>query len=166
MSESVFNTLFICTGNSARSIIAEVLLNNIGRGRFKAYSAGSKPLGRVDPHALEILNNNRLETSDLRSKNWEEFATEQAPKMDFVFTVCDKAAGEECPIWPGQPMTAHWGVEDPVSVEGTKEQKMKAFMDTFHILHRRISLLTSLPFDKLTSLSLKEELDKIGRITR
>lgn len=163
MSQVIFNALFICTGNSARSIIAEALLNSIGQGRFKAYSAGSHPLGVVNPYALEIIKNNRLESDGLRSKKWDEFATDSAPKMDFIFTVCDKAAGEECPVWPGQPMTAHWGVSDPVRVDGSDAEKMRAFVDTFRILNRRISLLTSLPIEKLTSLSLKNELEKIGR---
>lgn len=162
MSERMFNTLFICTGNSARSIMAEAILNSIGQGRFKAYSAGSRPSGLVSPYALEIIEKNHLPHEGLRSKNWEEFAQPNAPEMDFVLTVCDKAAGEVCPVWPGQPMTAHWGVADPVLFVGSDEQKIKVFMDAYRILHRRISLMTSLPFDKLDKLSLQKELDQIG----
>ena len=164
MSARAFNTLFICTGNSARSIMAEAILNNIGQGRFKAYSAGSSPSGEVSPYALEIIDKNLLSSEGLRSKNWEEFARPNAPEMDFVLTVCDKAAGEVCPVWPGQPMTAHWGVEDPVLFVGSEEQKAKVFMDTYRVLHRRISLMISLPFDKLSALALQKELDQIGLV--
>lgn len=164
MSARVFNTLFICTGNSARSIMAEAMLNNIGQGRFKAYSAGSSPSGEISPYALEIIDKNLLSSEGLRSKNWEEFARPNAPEMDFVLTVCDKAAGEVCPVWPGQPMTAHWGVEDPVLFVGSEEQKAKVFMDTYRVLHRRISLMISLPFDKLSALALQKELDQIGLV--
>lgn len=164
MSKAHMNVLFICTGNSARSIIAESLLNQLGAGKFRAYSAGSHPAGTVNPKALELLQRHRFRTSDLRSKNWEEFATPDAPKMDFVLTVCDKAAGEVCPVWPGQPMSAHWGVEDPVAVQGTAEQIEKAFTAAFMVLQRRISLFLNLPLDKLEKLSLLNELQRIGRV--
>lgn len=162
MTERIFNTLFICTGNSARSIMAEAILNSIGQGRFKAYSAGSSPSGVVSSYALEIIERNNLPNEGLWSKSWNEFALPTAPAMDFVLTVCDKAAGEVCPVWPGQPMTAHWGVEDPLLFVGSEEQKTKVFMDAFRILHRRISLMTSLPFDKLSKLALQKEMDQIG----
>jgi arsenate reductase (thioredoxin) len=167
MSKKVYNVLFLCTGNSARSIMAEVLLNTMGRGRFKGYSAGSRPTGRVSPFAIELLEKNRLPTEGLRSKDWEEFAKSDAkpgvPELDFVFTVCDNAAGEVCPVWPGQPMTAHWGVPDPAAVEGTDEQKRKAFFQAFNQLQNRIGLFTSLPIDKLGRMSLQQSLDAIGR---
>jgi arsenate reductase len=163
MSSKIYNVLFICTGNSARSIMAEALLNSIGRGRFVAYSAGSHASGKINPYALELIKSNNLPTENLRSKNWDEFAQPAAPELDFVFTVCDKAAGEVCPIWPGQPMTAHWGVEEPSSVVGNEMEKKKAFSEAFRVLHRRISFLTCLPIDKLDALTLKRELDTIGR---
>jgi protein-tyrosine-phosphatase len=166
MSDKVFNVLFLCTGNSARSILAEVLLNNLGRGYFKAYSAGSHPAGQVNPFAIELLEKSRLPTEGLRSKSWEEFAATGAPQLDFVFTVCDKAAGEVCPVWPGQPMTAHWGIEDPAAVQGGDEDKHKAFQNALTQLHRRISLFVSLPMDKLDRLSLQHRLDDIGREPR
>lgn len=159
----ILNVLFICTGNSARSIMAESILNQLGAGRFRAYSAGSHPHGQVNPHALEILNRNHYPTTGLRSKNWSEFASPDAPHMDFVLTVCDKAAGEVCPTWPGQPMSAHWGVPDPVAAQGTPEEIERAFMDAFIVLNRRISLFTVLPIDKLDRLALKRELDEIGK---
>ena len=164
MSDKVFNVLFICTGNSARSILAESILNNLGQGRFKAFSAGSHPGGRVNPYAIELLERNRINTAELRSKSWNEFAQPNAPQLDFIFTVCDKAAGEVCPLWPGQPMSAHWGVEDPVTVEGSEDTKRKAFSDVFRILNRRISIFLSLPFEKLDALTLKHEMDQIGLI--
>ncbi len=164
MSPRIFNVLFICTGNSARSIMAEALLNSVGQGKFKAYSAGSHPSGHINHYALDVIERNRLAVEDLRSKSWEEFAQPDAPVLDFVFTVCDKAAGEMCPVWPGQPMTAHWGIEEPSAVNGTDIEKKKAFADAFRLLHRRISLLTCLPIDKLDALSLKHELDAIGRV--
>src|SRR3990167_6711696 len=145
MIKSHMNVLFICTGNSARSIIAEALMNQLGGGRFRAYSAGSHPAGFVNPKALEILERNRFRTGELRSKNWDEFATSEAPKMDFVLTVCDKAAGEVCPVWPGQPMSAHWGVPDPTQVQGDEATVQRAFADTFIVLNRRIALLMNLP---------------------
>lgn len=164
MSEREYNVLFICTGNSARSIMAEALLNSMGRGRFKAFSAGSNPAGAVNPIALDLIKRNRLPSESLRSKPWDEFAAPDAPELDFVFTVCDKAAGEACPLWPGQPMTAHWGVEDPAAVQGSDEQVAKAFSDAFRILHRRISLLTVLPIGGLDSLALKKSIDDIGKV--
>jgi arsenate reductase (thioredoxin) len=160
-----FNVLFLCTGNSARSILAEAALNNltIGRGRFRAYSAGSHPKGEVNPFAFELLRENRMSTDELRSKDWAEFARPGAPRLDFVFTVCDQAAAEVCPVWPGQPMTAHWGVPDPAAVEGTDGEKRKAFREAYYVLRRRIELFASLPFDKLSKLALQERLRDIGR---
>jgi protein-tyrosine-phosphatase len=157
------NVLFLCTGNSARSILAEAYLNYAGKGRFKAYSAGSKPGGKVNPFAIELLAKNRLDTSGLRSKSWDEFAAPGAPKMDFVFTVCDNAAAEPCPYWPGQPMTAHWGVEDPAAVEGTDEEKRRAFRKAFTTLSSRINLLLNLPLEKLDRMSLQNQLREIGK---
>jgi arsenate reductase len=158
-----FNVLFLCTGNSARSILAEAYLNASGRGRFTGYSAGSHPTGKVNPFALEILGKNRIDISNLRSKSWDEFARPGAPRMHFVFTVCDQAAGEVCPVWPGQPVTAHWGVNDPARVEGTDAEKRQAFMRAFAVLSTRINLLLDLPLDKLDRLVLKNKLDEIGR---
>jgi arsenate reductase len=157
-----YNVLFLCTGNSARSILAEAYLNASGKDRFKAYSAGSKPGGKVNPFALELLEKNRIDISGLRSKSWDEFAKPGAPKMDFVFTVCDDAAAETCPFWPGQPMTAHWGVADPATVEGDDE-KRHAFRDAFMILSRRINVLLSLPMEKLDRLGLQQKLREIGK---
>jgi arsenate reductase len=158
-----YNVLFICTGNSARSILAEGLLNALARGRFKAYSAGSHPKGTVHPMALRELQTLRIPTDGFRSKNWDELAAPGAPKMDFVFTVCDQAAGEVCPIWPGQPMTAHWGMPDPAAVEGTDEAKQKAFRDTAITLKRRLELLMSLPLKSLDSLAIHREVKEIGK---
>lgn len=155
-----YNVLFLCTGNSARSIMAEAILNQKGAPNFKAYSAGSHPAGRVHPAALKQLESAHLPTEGLRSKSWEEFAGPDAPSLDFVFTVCDNAAKEVCPVWPGQPMTAHWGIADPAAVQGEKE---KAFRDAFFLLDRRISLFLSLPLSTLDDLALKQELNKIGR---
>lgn len=163
MGDKPFNVLFLCTGNSARSILAEALLNQLGRGRFKAYSAGSHPAGKVNPFSLEILNGVGLPTDGLRSKNWDEFAKPGAPQMDFIFTVCDNAAGEVCPVWPGKPITAHWGVADPAAVEGTEEQKRAAFRDAATILRRRIELLVNLPIAKLDQLAIKSKLKEIGK---
>jgi len=157
------NVLFLCTGNSARSILAEAYLNSAGQGRFAAHSAGSHPAGKVNPFALELLEKNRLPTAGLRSKNWDEFARAGAPKLDFVFTVCDNAAGETCPLWPGQPITAHWGVADPAAVQGTDAEKRKAFLRAFTELSVRINLLLALPLDKLDRLVLQKKLDDIGR---
>jgi arsenate reductase (thioredoxin) len=164
MEDKVYNVLFLCTGNSARSIMAEALLNALGRGRFRAFSAGSHPTGRVHPLALEILDKIQLPVEGLRSKSWEEFARPGAPPLDFVFTVCDNAAGELCPVWPGQPMTAHWGVEDPVAFVGTEEAKRRYFYRTFGYLRNRVMIFTCLPFDKLDKLSLQKRLDEIGRV--
>jgi arsenate reductase len=158
-----YNVLFLCTGNSARSILAEAILNHKGRPNFAAYSAGSHPAGAVRPEALRQLELARLPTKGLRSKNWDEFALPAAPKMDFVFTVCDNAAREVCPVWPGQPMTAHWGVPDPAAVAGPADQVERAFREAFRILERRISLLLCLPMEKLDKLAIQREIDRIGR---
>jgi protein-tyrosine-phosphatase len=166
MAVTPFNVLFLCTGNSARSIIAEAYLNAAGHGRFVAFSAGSHPAGAVNPFALELLQKNRIDTAGLRSKNWDEFAKPGAPALDFVFTVCDNAAGEVCPIWPGQPMTAHWGIADPAAVQGSDDAKRRAFLRAFSELSTRINLFMSLPLDKLDRLVLKKKLDEIGRIGR
>jgi protein-tyrosine-phosphatase len=157
-----FNVLFLCTGNSARSILAEAYLNAAG-GEFTAYSAGSRPTGKVNRFALELLEKNRLPTSGLRSKHWDEFAKPDAARLDFVFTVCDNAAGEVCPVWPGQPITAHWGVADPAAVTGTDAERRKAFLRAFTELSARINLLLALPLEKLDRLTLKRKLDEIGR---
>ncbi len=159
---TAFNVLFLCTGNSARSIIAEAYLNSAGRGKFRAYSAGSKPGGHVNPFALELLEKSRLDTSGLRSKSWDEFAGDGAPKMDFVFTVCDNAASEPCPYWPGQPMTAHWGVPDPAAVDGSDEDKRRAFRQALSTLSARINLLINLPVEKLDRLAIQKKLNDIG----
>ncbi|RPJ47694.1 MAG: arsenate reductase ArsC [Betaproteobacteria bacterium] len=164
MDNHVFNVLFLCTGNSARSIMAEAILNQSGKGRFVGYSAGSQPAAAVNPYAIAYLERNHISTKNLRSKDWAEFAGPDAPKMDFVFTVCDQAAGEVCPVWPGQPMTAHWGVDDPVTVEGDEEKKMRAFADAYMVLNRRIAIFLNLPLEKLDQLSLQKELVKIGKI--
>lgn len=158
-----YNVLFLCTGNSARSIMAEAILNQKGRPHFIAYSAGSHPTGTVRPEALRQLEAAHLPTAGLRSKSWDEFAAAGAPQLDFVFTVCDNAANEVCPIWPGQPMTAHWGIPDPAAVQGSAEQTEKAFREAFFLLDRRISLLLCLPVSSLDRLSLKKELDSIGK---
>lgn len=158
-----YSVLFLCTGNSARSIMAEGILNQKGPPNFTAYSAGSHPTGAVRPEALRQLESARLPTRGLHSKSWNEFAQPGAPRLDFVFTVCDNAANEVCPVWPGQPMTAHWGIPDPAAVQGTREQVEKAFRDAFFLLDRRISLLLSLPLSTLDRLSLKKEIDNIGR---
>lgn len=163
MADRTFNVLFLCTGNSARSIIAEALLNHLGRGRFRAYSAGSHPGGKVNPFSLEILKGAGVPTEGLRSKSWDEFATPGAPPMDFIFTVCDSAAGEACPIWPGKPITAHWGVADPATVGGTDDQKRAAFHDAAAILRCRIELLLNLPIAKLGELTIKPKLSEIGK---
>lgn len=163
MSTKSYNALFLCTGNSARSILAECVLNRLGRGRFHAYSAGSYPRGTVHPYALDLLRRQDYAVDSLRSKSWDEFAVPEAPKLDFVFTVCDNAAGEICPIWPGQPMTAHWGLPDPAAVEGTEVEKRLAFADTLRMLHNRISVFVSLPIDSLDKLTLQNRLLAIGR---
>ena len=164
MKDKIYNVLFLCTGNSARSIMAEALLKHLGKGRFRAFSGGSHPAGQVNPLAIELLQRASLPIGGLRSKNWEEFSAPDAPALDFVFTVCDKAAGEVCPVWPGQPMTAHWGIEDPAAVEGSEDQKRQAFTKAFGQLNRRISLFISLPFSKIDAMSLKKELDTIGHL--
>jgi len=157
-----YNVLFLCTGNSARSILAEAYLNSAGKGRFKAYSAGSKPGGTVNPYALELLDSSRIDTSGLRSKSWDEFARPGARKMEFVFTVCDNAAAEPCPYWPGQPMSAHWGVPDPAAVVGSDDDKRRAFRGALSVLSTRINLLINLPVEKLDRLAIKSKLDEIG----
>ncbi|MGA2299906.1 MAG: arsenate reductase ArsC [Candidatus Acidiferrum sp.] len=159
----VYNVLFLCTGNSARSILAEALLNHMGKPNFRAFSAGSHPTGRVNPFALKQLEAAGLSVDGLRSKSWDEFAKPGAPQMNFVFTVCDNAAAEVCPVWPGQPVTAHWGVPDPAAVVGTVDQMERAFRDAFVTLDRRITLFLSLPLASLTALALKKEIDRIGR---
>jgi len=161
--QTAYNVLFLCTGNSARSIMGEAILNATGAGRYRAFSAGSHPTGRVNPYAIELLQRNRLPTEGLRSKAWDEFAAPGAPALHFVFTVCDQAVSEMCPVWPGQPMTAHWGVPDPAAVKGTDDEKRKAFLAAFTVLQRRISLFVSLPLHKLDALALKSKLDDIGR---
>ena len=162
MSGRIYNVLFLCTGNSARSIIAEALLGRWGKGRFKAFSAGSFPKGAVHPLALDLLEKAHLDTRGLRSKSWDEFARPGAPEMDFVFTVCDEAAAEVCPVWPGNPVTAHWGVPDPGSVEGTEADKNRAFRYAFQALETRIKLFTSLRLDALDRLAVKRKVDEIG----
>jgi arsenate reductase (thioredoxin) len=161
--ETHYNVLFLCTGNSARSIMAEAILNWKGHPFFHAYSAGSHPSGRVRPEALAQIRSARMPEGNSRSKSWDEFAKPGAPQMDFVFTVCDNAASEVCPVWPGQPMTAHWGVADPAAVQGTPDQIERAFREAFVILDRRISLFLSLPLSTLDSLAIKREIDRIGR---
>jgi arsenate reductase len=165
MSHRPYNVLFLCTGNSARSILAEAAINNlaISSGKFVGYSAGSHPKGEVNPHAIELLERSHISTAGLRSKSWDEFAQPGAPPLDFVFTVCDQAAGEQCPYWPGQPMTAHWGMPDPAAVTGTPEEIRRAFADTFMVLRRRIEIFASLPFDKLDRLALQNRIKEIGK---
>jgi arsenate reductase (thioredoxin) len=158
-----FNVLFLCTGNSARSILAETVLNAEGKGKFCAFSAGSFPKGEVNPHAIALLKGLDLPTANLRSKSWDEFAKPDAPQMDFIFTVCDQAAGEICPVWPGHPVTAHWGMPDPAAVEGSEAKKVHAFRDTFRMLSNRIRLFTALPLEKLDRLKLQMRLDEIGK---
>ncbi|MDD3763749.1 MAG: arsenate reductase ArsC [Nevskiales bacterium] len=164
-SHRPYNVLFLCTGNSARSIMAEALMNNVPAhlGKFRAYSAGSFPKGEVHPLALEIIRHAGLSTEGLRSKSWDEFSGPDAPQMDFVFTVCDNAASEPCPVWPGKPATAHWGLPDPAAVEGSDSVRHKAFHDAFHRLRQRIELFAELPFDKLDRMSLQAELARVGR---
>jgi arsenate reductase len=162
MTEKTYNVLFLCTGNSARSILAEAVLNRLGRGRFRAYSAGSFPRGAVHPFALELLRRQEYAVDALRSKSWDEFARPGAPELDFVFTVCDNAANEVCPIWPGQPMSAHWGLPDPAAVEGTDVEKRVAFAETMRMLHNRIGAFVNLPLRSLDRLSLQRQLHAIG----
>ena len=163
MSDRTYNILFLRTGNSARSVLAEVLMNHLSRGRFRAYSAGSHPAGAINPFTLELLRNKGFATDGLHSKNWDEFARLDAPAMDFVITVCDKAAGEVCPIWPGQPMTAHWGFEDPAAAQGSDEARRKVFMKVFVEIARRIELMLALPIEKLDRLALERRVRDIGQ---
>ena len=158
-----FNVLFLCTGNSARSILSEVMMNAMGAPRFRAFSAGSYPTGKVNPFAIELLQKNRLPTDGLRSKSWDEFSRPGAPELDFVFTVCDQAAGEVCPIWPGQPITAHWGVPDPAAVEGTDDEKRRAYFRAYSTLQSRIQLFLNLPLTKLDRVALTSRLKEIGK---
>jgi protein-tyrosine-phosphatase len=164
MSARIFNVLFLCTGNTARSILAECLINHWGKGRFHGFSAGSHPKGYVHPMTLELLRRFDFDTSGLRSKDWAEFAAPRAPQMDFVFTVCDKAAAEVCPVWPGQPITAHWGVADPAAVEGDELTRLNAFRRAFRELENRIKLFVSLPVAALDALKLKQEVERIGKL--
>jgi protein-tyrosine-phosphatase len=157
------NVLFLCTHNSARSIIAEAVMNRLGMGKFKGYSAGSQPSGRVHPFAMDLLQKLNYDTAALRSKSWEEFTAPEAPQLDFVFTVCDNAANEVCPVWPGQPMSAHWGLSDPSAYEGTETERRVAFADTHRMLYQRIGIFTNLPLSSLDKLSLQRRLDDIGR---
>lgn len=162
MSDRIYNVLFICTGNSSRSIIAEALLNELGRGRFRGYSAGSHPKGEVNPLARQALAQIRVPTEGLHSKSWDAFGAPGAPQMDFVFTVCDQAAGEACPVWPGQPMTAHWGMPDPAAVDGGDEHKAQAFRDTVVAMKRRLELMLALPIETLDAMALHHEVKSIG----
>ena len=166
MADRVYNVLFLCTGNSACSIMAEAILNQHGAGRFRAYSAGSRPRGAVNPYALAVLRNSHLDVSGFRSKSWDEFARPGAPAMDFVFTVCDEAAGEACPVWPGQSMTAHWGIPDPARASGSAAEIALAFADAFRMLNNRILLFLALPIAKLDQLSLRAQLNTIGAMER
>ncbi len=162
MPDRIFNVLFLCTGNSARSILAEAIINRVGMGRFRGFSAGSHPQGSVHPFALDLLGQMNHDVSFTRSKSWDEFAAPGAPKMDFVFTVCDNAANEACPVWPGQPMTAHWGVADPAAVQGTDAERRLAFAEAYRMLGNRISIFVNLPIASLDRLTLKQRLDEIG----
>jgi arsenate reductase (thioredoxin) len=164
MAERAFNVLFLCTGNSARSIMAEAILNKLGMGKFRAYSAGSHPKGQINQHTVQLLQSLGYETSGLRAKSWDEFAAPGRPEFDFVFTVCDNAAGEVCPLWPGQPMTAHWGVPDPAEATGSPAEIALAFKDTYRMLHQRIGIFTALPLRSLDRLSLQNRLRDIGRM--
>ena len=161
--DRIYNVLFLCTGNSARSILAEALTNHLGGGRFRGYSAGSFPTGKVNPFALALLDASNVPHDGARSKSWDEFAKPGAPQMDFILTVCDNAAGEACPVWPGKPVTAHWGVPDPAAVEGSDDDKRKAFRAAAATIRRRIELLTSLPVDKLEATAVRSQLQRIGR---
>ena len=162
MTDRKYNVLFLCTGNSARSIIAEAILAREGAGNFKAYSAGSQPIGKIHPYAADLLKKLNHDVSKLESKSWDRFAKPRAPKMDFVFTVCDSAAAETCPVWPGHPVTAHWGVPDPAAVEGTESEMRLAFTDTYRMMSNRISIFVNLPLARLDNLKLKQRLDDIG----
>ncbi|KMS57756.1 MULTISPECIES: arsenate reductase ArsC [Sphingobium] len=161
MTDKIYNVLFLCTGNSARSILGEAIMNKLGEGRFKAYSAGSQPKGQVHPMALSVLNNLSFDTADMRSKSWDEFATPDAPSFDFIFTVCDNAAGETCPVWIGHPMTAHWGIEDPAAIEG--EGQRDAFLQALRYLQNRIALFLALPLTSLDEMATRRKLKEIGQ---
>jgi len=163
VADRTYNVLFLCTGNSARSIIAEAILNKVGAGRFRAWSAGSQPKGRINPHTLALLSGLGFDVTGFRSKSWDEFAKAGAPKFDFIFTVCDNAAGEACPVWPGNPMTAHWGIPDPAEATGTDAQIGQAFSDAYRMLNQRIGIFTALPISKLDALTLQTRLREIGR---
>lgn len=163
MNDPVFNVLFLCTGNSARSILAEAMLNSMGNGRFSAYSAGSHPTGKVNPVVLELLEKSQMSTTGLRSKSWDEFAQQEAPQLDFVFTVCDNAAGEICPVWPGQPVTAHWGIPDPALTEGADNQKREAVVVAMKQLQRRVTMFVSLPIETLDRIKLQQAVEHIGK---
>lgn len=162
MADRTYNTLFLCTGNSARSLMAEAVLNRLGRGRFTAYSAGSHPAGAINPHARDLLKRFNFDVTELESKSWDVFATPEAPVMDFVFTVCDRAAGEVCPVWPGQPMTAHWSFRDPAAFEGSPAETAAVFAEVFGQIQRRLEIFVSLPIASLDKLSLQRRLDEIG----
>lgn len=164
--ENPYNVLFLCTGNSARSIMGEAIMNRFGAPKFRAYSAGSQPKGEVNPHTIDLLKSLNYKTDEFRSKNWEEFAGPNAPKLDFVFTVCDNAANEVCPVWPGQPMSAHWGVPDPAAVEGSEAVIAQAFSDAFRMLQNRITIFCALPISGLDRLSLQRKIDDIGKMRR
>ena len=164
MADRTYNVLFLCTGNSARSIIAEAILNKVGAGRFRAWSAGSQPKGRINPHTLALLSGLGFDVTDFRSKSWDEFAKAGAPKFDFIFTVCDNAAGEACPVWPGNPMTAHWGISDPAEATGTDAQIGQAFADAYRMLNQRIAIFVSLPIASIDRLALERRLKDIGRM--
>jgi len=164
MIEHPFNVLFLCTGNSARSIMAEAILNKLGRGKFRAYSAGSQPRGRVNPRTIQLLRDLGYDTSELHSKSWMEFAKPGAPSLDFVFTVCDNAAGEACPVWPGQPITAHWGIADPAEAQGSEAEVALAFKEAYRMLHQRIAIFVALPVRSLDKLTLQSKLKEIGRM--
>jgi arsenate reductase len=165
MPDRAYNVLFLCTGNSARSIIAEAILNRVGKGRFHGYSAGSQPKGEINPRTLMLLKREGYDTAGLRSKSWQEFAAPGAPQLDFVFTVCDDAAGEACPVWPGQPMTAHWGIPDPAAVTGTEAEMAFAFDDAYRMLSRRVEIFTQLPIAAIDQLTLQSRLREIGRMS-
>lgn len=163
MTDRVYNVLFLCTHNSARSVIGEAIVNRLGGGKFRGFSAGSQPRGQINPYALDLLAKNNYDIADMRSKSWDEFAAPGAPEMDFVFTVCDDAANEVCPIWPGQPMTAHWGLPDPSRAEGTEAEKRLAFADTHRMLYQRIGIFVNLPMASLDRLALQKRLDEMGK---
>jgi arsenate reductase (thioredoxin) len=164
MPDRIYNVLFLCAGNSARSIIAEALLNKVGNGKFRAFSAGSQPKGAINPDAVQLLTKLGLRTAGIRSKSWDEFAAPGAPQFDFIFTVCDSAAGESCPVWPGRPVTAHWGISDPAAIQGSSEKIARGFRDAARMLSQRISVFVSLPMEKLDAVTLSTKLREIGRM--